>query len=247
MSHAIDLNGDVGEGLSQDEALIPFLTSVNIACGGHAGDQRSMTEAVERGLRAGAAIGAHPSYPDREHFGRRQIDATPDQVEGWLMEQIGQLRGIAARLGTALHHVKPHGALYNAAAREKHLAEVIAQVVVKIDPSLLLVALAGSELEAAGHHCGLRVVPEGFVDRAYLLNGQLAPREIPGALIEDEEIAIAQALRLARGEPIAALDGHMLCLKVDTLCIHGDGPNAVVFAQRLRERLKSEGITVRAG
>lgn len=242
----IDLNGDVGEGMAQDEMLIPLLSSVNIACGGHAGDERSMKEAVQRGLSAGAAIGAHPSFPDRDRFGRLEVEASPDQVKDWLTEQISRLAEIAGRAGTRLHHVKAHGALYNVAARDKLVATAIAEAVVSLDPSLLLLALAGSELAAAGHHCGLRVAAEGFVDRGYLLNGHLAPRGLPGALIENEETAITQAVRLARGEPIAAVDGGMICPSVDTLCIHGDGPSAVRFAQRLRKRFVSEGIEVRA-
>ena len=244
--NAVDLNGDVGEGVAQEEALIPFLTSVNIACGGHAGDERSMTEAVRRGLNAGAAIGAHPSYPDREQFGRREMAATPSLVQGWLEEQIGQLRSVAERAGVRLRHVKPHGALYNAAARDRLLAEAIVEAVAGIDKALLLVALAGGELAAAGWRGGLRVAAEGFVDRAYLTDGRLAMRGTPGALIENEETAIEQALRLARGESISTLDGGLVCPRVDTLCIHGDGPNAVVFARRLRVRLKEEGIEVRA-
>jgi len=241
----IDLNGDVGEGGLQEEGLTPFLTSVNIACGGHAGDETSMLRAVRSAGRVGAAIGAHPSFPDRDHFGRREMDASSTQVKHWLTEQILVLRSIVERSGARLRHVKPHGALYNQAARDRALAEVVAETVAGIDSTLLLVALAGSELEVAGRRAGLRVIAEGFVDRAYLGDGRLAPRSQPGAVMEDEGLAIEQALRLARGQPIAALSGGTVCPQVETLCIHGDGPNAVVFARRLRERLASEGIAVR--
>lgn len=243
---SIDLNGDVGEGVAQEEALIPLLTSVNIACGGHAGDEASMTQAVQRALAASAALGAHPSFPDREQFGRRERNASAAEVKAWLTEQILALRTIVEKAQVRLFHVKPHGALYNQAARDRALADAIAETVATLDPSLVLVALAGSELEAAGRSVGLHVVAEGFVDRAYLPDGRLAPRGQPGALIENEVQAIDQALRLARGEPITALGGGNVCPRVDTLCIHGDGPNAVVFASRLRERLASEGIAVRA-
>ncbi len=245
-ARTIDLNGDVGEGLAQDEKLIPLLTSVNIACGGHTGDERSMMEAVRRGLNAGAAIGAHPSFPDRAHFGRRQVNATSDQVQDWVREQISKLDEIALRAGARLHHVKAHGALYNIAAHDGALARAIAETVASLAPHLLLVALAGSELEAAGHRCGLRVAAEGFVDRAYRSNGQLASRETAGALIEDEATAIAQAVRLARGEGIATVDGGLIYPRVDTLCIHGDGPHAIVYARKLRSRLDAEGIAVRS-
>lgn len=242
---AIDLNGDVGEGSMQEEALIPLLSSVNIACGGHAGDERSMGEAVQRAMRAGTALGAHPSFPDREHFGRREMDATPGEVQRWMREQIVALRTVTQVFGARLHHVKPHGALYNGAVRDRSLADAIAEAVATLDPTLRLVALAGSELAAAGRRYGLRVVAEGFVDRAYLSDGGLAPRANPGAVIDDEEAAIKQGLRLARGEPISALGGGTVCPRVDTLCLHGDGPKAVVFAKNLRERLEGEGIAVR--
>lgn len=243
---SIDLNGDVGEGSAEEEALIPFLTSVNIACGGHTGDEASMAEAVRRGLAAGAALGAHPSFLDREQFGRREMTVSADQVKGWLTEQILALRAIATRAQGTLRHVKPHGALYNTAARDRALADAVAETVAGIDPSLLLVALADSELDAAGRRAGLRVAAEGFVDRAYVASGRLAPRSLPGSLIEDEARAIKQGLRLAHGEPIRVLGGGTIWPRVDTLCIHGDGPKAVVFARRLRECLEGEGIVVQA-
>lgn len=243
----IDLNGDVGEGSLNEAALIPLLTSASIACGGHAGDERSMTEAVLRAFQAGVAVGAHPSFPDRENFGRRELPVTGSEVRGWITGQVEALRIVIDRLkiGVGLRHVKLHGALYNLAARQRALAEDVVETVQAIDPSLILFALAGSELEVVARKSGLRVAAEGFIDRAYLSDGRLATREKPGAVIDDEEIAIRQALRLARGEPIEALDGGPVCPRVDTLCLHGDGPYAVVFATKLRECLTTEGIAVR--
>lgn len=240
----IDLNGDVGEGAAGDAELIPLLTSVNIACGGHAGGASSMTEAVERALAAGANIGAHPSYPDRDHFGRVEMVASPAEVRAWMQDQVGQLCAVVAAKGARLRHVKPHGALYNAAAKNIELAAAIATAVAEMDPSLVLVALAGSELERAGVSAGLRVAREGFLDRAYLRDGTLAPRDQPGAVIDDAAKALAQAIQLIRGEEIAALNGGVVRVHIDTLCVHSDSPGAVELARSARQVFAREGITI---
>lgn len=242
---SIDLNGDVGEGMPNDPELIPLLTSANIACGAHAGNVETMRCAVACALAAGVAIGAHPSFPDRGHFGRREMAATPTQIRGWLQEQIGALQLVAAREGARIRHVKPHGALYNLAARDPEIADAVALSVRAIDSTLALFVLAGSELAHAAVRAGLRAIPEGFCDRAYRLDGTLAPRTLPGAVIEDDSQMVRQALSLARGEPIEALGGGAICPQVETLCLHGDGADAVVFAKRLRAELAQAGIALR--
>lgn len=242
---AIDLNGDVGEGMASDAELIPLLTSVNIACGGHVGDEGTMGTAVEQAIAAGAAIGAHPSLPDREHFGRREISARAEEIERWVREQILALAAVARCSGTTLEHVKPHGALYNLAARDAAVAEAIVNAIRAIRSDLVVVALSGSLLVRAARARGMFVAEEGFVDRAYLANGTLAPRSQPGAMLDDGSHAIQQAVRLARGEPIATLDGGFISPRVDTLCIHGDRADVTVFTRNLRGRFAAEGIVVR--
>lgn len=240
----IDLNGDVGEGMASDVELIPLLTSVNIACGGHVGDETSMLAALQCARRAGAAVGAHPSFPDRENFGRREQNAGPVEVRGWAFEQISTLKGLAEREGLKLSHVKPHGALYNQAARIPELAGAIADAVLAIDPELTLFALAGSALVEAGRRRGLRVAAEGFLDRAYLRNGQLAPRSMAGAVLDEESRIFEQAESLARGTPFETADGGLLSVHADTLCVHGDRPNVVVMTRRIRAHLVASGIQV---
>lgn len=236
----IDLNCDLGEGFGQDGLLMPLITSANIACGGHAGDDATMRATVALARKHGVAIGAHPGFADRENFGRREIELAPAVLRASIKSQIEALQALAP-----LRHVKPHGALYNLAARNAAVAELIAEVVHGIDPALILFGLAGSELPRAGKARGLRVAHEVFADRTYQRDGSLTPRSRPDALIHDEADAAAQVLRLVRKGSVRATDGTDVAVVADTVCLHGDGSRAVAFAQRLRAELQQAGIVMR--
>jgi UPF0271 protein len=241
----IDFNCDLGEGCD-DAAVMPHISSANIACGLHAGDTETMRSTVALCLRHGVAIGAHPSFDDREHFGRREVDCTPDEIHALVLRQIMALAGIAAEQGARLTHAKPHGALYNMAARDRALADAIACAVRDADPSLILVGLSGSVLPAAGEAAGLRVLHEVFAERRYEADGRLTPRSLPDAVIHDLDDAIAQVRGIVRDGSVAARTGERIALRADTLCLHGDRPDAVSFARALRAMLDVEGIVVAA-
>ena len=247
----IDLNGDVGESfgayeIGHDAALIPILTSANIACGFHAGDPGVMRATVALARQHGTAVGAHPGFPDLVGFGRREMNATPREVEDLVAYQIGALAAIAAAQGVRLTHVKPHGALYNMAARDLDLADAIARAIAAVDPSLALFGLPGSQtLEAAQRH-KVRAVSEAFADRAYRRDGSLVPRNQPGAVIDDEQIVVTRAVAIARERVVIAADGTRVPLDVQTICVHGDTPGAAVLASRIRKALNDAGIQVRA-
>lgn len=232
----IELNADIGEGCD-DRALMPYLARVSIACGGHAGDEASMAAALRLAREYGAAVGAHPSYPDRARFGRCALDAAAEDIAAWVTQQTEALAEQAARLGLRLAHVKPHGALYNAAAQDRGVARAIAQAVAAFDPGLVLVGLAGSQLVAAGQAAGLAVLNEAFADRRYQGNGQLVSRETGGALVTDPEVAARQAQALAVGEPVVALDGSALLIRAETLCLHSDTPHALNIARAVHAAL----------
>jgi UPF0271 protein len=242
---AIDLNCDLGEGAGHDAELMPLVSSASVACGGHAGDRASMRAAIELALASGVAIGAHPGLADREGFGRRELPITPAAVAALVETQVGELRRLAAAQKARLAHVKPHGALYNMAARDFGIADAIAAAVRAIDPRLIVFGLAGGELLRAGRARGLRVAAEVFADRTYRRDGSLTPREQPGALIASEADAVAQVLRLVREGAVRATDGSDVLVTADTVCLHGDGPRAVAFAWRLRAALAAAGIEVR--
>jgi UPF0271 protein len=226
----IELNADIGEGCD-DASLMPYLARVSIACGGHTGDAASMAAALRRAAEHGVAAGAHPSYPDRSQFGRRALAASGDEIVAWVMQQTERLAEQAARLGLRLVHVKPHGALYNVAARDAAVARAIARAVAAVDPSLALVGLAGSELIAAGEAAGLAVLNEAFADRRYQPSGGLVSRETTAALIADPEVAAEQARALAQGWPVATLGGGAVRIRADTICLHSDTPGALNIAR----------------
>jgi 5-oxoprolinase (ATP-hydrolysing) subunit A len=228
----IDLNADLGEGCGDDEALLGIVTSANIASGGHAGDRATMEATVRAAIAHGVAIGAHPSYPDRAGFGRMQMERTPEEIFDDVLEQTRALANVADAQGARLHHVKAHGALYNVAARDRAVADAISRAVRAFDPQVAVVGLAGgAQLLSARSH-GLRAIAEVFADRGYRPDGSLIPRGQPGALIEDVDAAVAQALALAHGGA------------GETICIHGDGPRPVAFAGAIRAALESAGISV---
>jgi UPF0271 protein len=247
----IDLNGDVGESfgayeIGHDAELIPFLTSANIACGFHAGDPGVMRVTVALAREHGTAVGAHPGYPDLVGFGRREIAATPREVEDLVAYQIGALAAIAAVQGVRLAHVKPHGALYNMAARDASLADAIARAMAAVDRSLMLFGLPGSKsLDAARRH-GVRAVSEAFADRAYRADGSLVPRSQAGAVIDDADSVVDRAVTIARERAVVAADGSRVPLEVETICVHGDTPGAAVLASRIRKALTGAGIQVKA-
>jgi len=241
----IDLNCDMGEGAGSDEALMPLVTSANVACGFHAGDQASMRVTVRLARRHGVAVGAHPSYPDRASFGRERMARHPADVAGDVTAQVRALLAICGDEGVPLTHVKPHGALYNAAAGDRALALAIAGAVRAIDPGLAVVCLAGSAMAEVVRAAGLTCVEEAFADRGYTARGTLVPRGQPGALIEDPEEVAARASRMARERRVVAVDGTAVAVNADTLCLHGDTPGAAALAAAVRERLRRDGVEVR--
>lgn len=243
----IDLNADLGEGCGNDEALLALISSANVACGWHAGDAATMLRTVKWAIEKGVAIGAHPSFPDRENFGRTEMQRDPEAVYADVLYQIGALASMVRALGGQLHHVKPHGALYNQAARDPALAEAIVRAVRDFDSDLVFFGLAGSKMIDVARQAGLRVKEEVFADRGYNPDGSLVKRGTPGALHEDEEVALNQTLTMVREQRVRAIDGSWVPIRAETVCLHGDGAHALAFARRIRERLGAEGIAVRAG
>ena len=233
----IELNADVGEGCD-DASLMPYLNRVSIACGGHTGDAVSMAAALRLAADCGVAVGAHPSYPDRVEFGRRELAASADEIAAWVTQQIESLAEQAAQLGMRLLHVKPHGALYNMAARDASVARAIARAVAALDPALILVGLSGSQLIGAGQAAGLGVLNEAFADRRYQTDGRLVSPETSGALIVDPQLAAAQAAALAHGQVIDTWSGGRIRVQADTICLHSDTPNAFNIARAVHTALK---------
>jgi len=250
----IDLNCDMGEiaALIEDgtqDALMEHVTSVNVACGGHAGDDDTMAATIGAARWRGLAVGAHPGYPDRAHFGRRALALSPDAVAASVEEQVARLHDVAARLGVRLGHVKPHGALYNQAAHDTALALAIARGVDRAlagraAPGIVLVGLAGSRCLEIWEREGYAVAPEAFADRRYEADGTLRSRALPGALLDDPEDAAGQALALARDGAVTAFDGRRVRVAATTLCIHGDTPGAVAIAAAVARRLVAAGVVV---
>lgn len=247
----IDLNADLGESfgawrMGDDAGVMPWITSANIACGFHAGDPSIMRATILLCVRHGVAIGAHTSWPDLQGFGRREMDIAPDEVYAQTLYQVGALHALVRAAGTQLHHVKPHGALYNMAARDHGLADALARAVRDFDPTLILVGLAGGALVDAGRAAGLAVLREGFCDRRYQPDGSLTPRTRSGAVIEDIDDAVAQAVSITTRGEAAAGNGASVRVEADTLCVHGDRADAAAFAERTRRALEDAGVRVAA-
>ncbi|RAV08635.1 LamB/YcsF family protein [Paenibacillus contaminans] len=250
-SLTIDLNCDMGESfgvyeLGNDAALLDVVSSANIACGFHAGDPLTMRRTVREALSRGVAVGAHPGLPDLAGFGRREMAVSPQEAYAMTVYQIGALSAIVRAEGGRLGHVKPHGALYNMAAKDAALAEAIAEAAYKTDPALVLFGLAGSELIRAGMRLGLRTASEVFADRTYQADGSLTPRSRQDALLHDEDEAAERVVRLVRAGVVRSQQGVDVPLTAETVCIHGDGPQALAFARLIRERLEAAGIQVKA-
>jgi 5-oxoprolinase (ATP-hydrolysing) subunit A len=246
----IDLNADVGEGfgawsMGADADLLPLVTSANVACGFHAGDPAVMDHTVGLAVRAGVAIGAHPGHPDLRGFGRRVIQAAPDEVERDVLYQVGALQAFARAHGTRVVHVKPHGALYNQAAEDDALARAIARGVARAGRDLILVGLASTAaMRGAAEAEGLRFAAEAFADRRYTAAGTLLSRREPGAVLTDPAEAAAQAVKIATEGRVLSGDGHEVVLAADTLCLHGDNPAALANATAVRRALEAAGVMV---
>ncbi|QFU20422.1 5-oxoprolinase subunit PxpA [Shewanella eurypsychrophilus] len=238
-AYPIDLNADLGEGGLHDEALLQLITSANIACGGHIGDTASMEVTVKLALASGVNIGAHPSYPDREHFGRQSIIISDSELFDSLFQQIVVIKEVCDAINAKLFHVKPHGALYNKAAENTHLGLLLIKVIKQVDPKLKLMILANSPLAKLAKQHGLDVIEEAFADRAYLNSGMLAPRQMKGAVLADDAQALVQVDKIINQQPITTLDGGTVLVSADSICLHGDNEHALRFAQKIRKVLRT--------
>ena len=250
MAKSIDLNADIGEytgtsGAALDDSILDVVSSASIACGGHAGDLKVMQRTVDSAARRGVAIGAHPSYPDHENFGRREMQIAEEELEAELVSQIEALAKCCANAGAPLRYVKPHGALYNVAARNDEVARVIAVAVQRVNPSLALLGLADSTMIYEAARAGLTVACEAFADRAYLANGTLLSRDRPGAVLHDPDGVASRALVMARDQYVETIDGVRLEVKADSLCIHGDNPHALALVTATRAALQGAGFVIR--
>ena len=247
----VDLNSDLGESfgaytLGMDERILEVISSANIACGFHAGDPEVMRKTVGLALKNGVAIGAHPGLPDLVGFGRRNLAVTPKEVYAMMVYQIGALWAFAKAEGAKVRHVKAHGALYNMAAADEKLAEALAEAVYKVDGELILFGLSGSWMIKKARAIGLKTAEEVFADRSYQKDGSLTPRSQPGAMITDEEASLAQVLGMVKNGTVKSVQGDVVSIKADTICVHGDGEHALEFSKRIKERLIAEGVTVSA-
>lgn len=247
----VDLNSDLGESfgnytIGMDNDIIPFVTSVNIACGWHAGDPMVMNDTVKSAIQNGIAIGVHPGYPDLIGFGRRNLAVSPAELKAYVIYQIGALQAFVTAHGGRLQHVKPHGAMYNMAAVDYKLAMAIAEGIKVVAPEAIFMGLANSEMIRAGKAVGLRVAQEVFADRAYQNNGTLVPRSQPGAVIHDPAEAISRVVRMVKERRVVAITGEAIEIQADSICVHGDNPEAVAFVRTIRETLISEGVQIKA-
>jgi UPF0271 protein len=242
---AIDLNCDMGEGAGEDEGIVPLVSSINVACGFHAGDPATIRATIRLAARHGVAVGAHPSYPDREGFGRAPMARSPEEVRDDVLYQVAAVRAFCAAEGVPLVHVKPHGALYNTAAQDPALAAAICEAVRQVDRGLVVVCLAGSPMAGVVRSLGMRCAEEAFADRGYTPEGTLVPRGMPGALVEDPGAVAERVAAMARDRRVSSVAGTPVTVAADTICLHGDTPGAATMAAAIRARLTREGIEVR--
>lgn len=245
----IDLNADLGESfgmwkMGADEELMHHVSSVNVACGFHAGDPTIIRRTIETALKNKVKIGAHPSFPDRQGFGRREMKMSPSEISDFVLYQVAAIKSVTEALGGVLSHVKPHGALYNLAARDRNVADAIASAVRMIDPRLVLVGLAGSISLEAARDAGLACLAEAFADRTYRSDGSLTPRECENALIDDEKASVEQVLGMIERNVVTSTDGAEVRIEAGTICLHGDSPQAVRFAASLKQTLVTRGIEI---
>ena len=246
MNLVIDLNSDLGEGAGHDNEILDLVSSANIACGFHAGDASSMFATIQAALERGVSLGAHPSFPDRENFGRTEMTMAPAEVYSVVAYQIGAFHALARAAGSRMNHVKAHGALYNIAARDRALAEVIANAVFALDPKLILFAPVGSQLDLAALELGLETASEVFADRNYMPDGSLVPRSDSRAFVHDPVEAADRIIRMLGEQKVRAVDGTDVPISASTVCVHGDNPQAVEFVRKLRERLELEDVLIAA-
>jgi UPF0271 protein len=244
MNLIVDLNADLGEGSGHDAELFGLISSASIATGFHAGDADTMHAAVVGATAHGVAIGAHPSFFDRENFGRRELKVSPEQVSEGVAYQLGIFQAIAAAAGVSPNHVKPHGALYNMAVRDEKLADAIARAIKSVDPNLILFAPDNTDLARAGEAHGLQIAREVFADRNYLSDGWLVPRTRADALLTDPAEAAKRVLRMLREGKVRSVEGDDVNVRAETICVHGDTPGAVEFARELRSQLVSQGVRI---
>ncbi|HQU92808.1 MAG TPA: 5-oxoprolinase subunit PxpA [Pyrinomonadaceae bacterium] len=240
----IDLNCDLGEGCGSDAELMRYISSANIACGFHAGDGDTMRRTVELALEQGVAIGAHPGYADPENFGRTQMKLAPAEVRQLIFDQLDALKRVCDPLGAKIGHIKPHGALYNQAAKDRELASAVVEAVTEWDRDLIFYGLSGSEMIAEAQKVGLRTASEVFADRTYQSDGSLTPRTESNALITETETSATQVLDMIRYGRVRSTDAIMVAIKCETICLHGDGDHAVEFASLIRERLEADGVNI---
>ena len=245
----VDLNCDLGESfgaytMGMDEAVVPHVTSINVACGYHAGDPLIMEKTMDLAAKYGVAVGAHPGFPDLLGFGRRPMTVTPEEAGAYVKYQLGALMAFARSHGLRLQHVKPHGALYNMAAKDAKLARGIAQAVVGVDQDIYLMGLAGSVMLEEAEKAGLPVISEVFADRAYNDDGSLVNRRLPGAVIHDADEAAARAVKMAKENKVVSINGKVIDIKADSICVHGDNEAAIELVKKIRAALAAEGIAV---
>ncbi|MCR5150807.1 MAG: LamB/YcsF family protein [Clostridiales bacterium] len=240
--YKIDLNCDLGEGAAFDEQIIPLISSANIACGFHAGDSETMAKTLELCKKNGIAAGAHPGYPDKENFGRNNMDVTPEQVYYFTLNQLGAISALAKAKGVKLQHIKPHGAMYNMAAKNKALSDAIAKAVKDFDGSLILLALSGSEMINSAKEYGLKYAAEVFADRAYEKDGTLRARKLEGSMITDENEAVKRVIRMVKEGKVTCYTGEDVCVEAHSVCVHGDGEKALDFVRMLNDAFEKEGI-----
>ncbi|MDG6895239.1 5-oxoprolinase subunit PxpA [Volucribacter amazonae] len=245
MKH-VDLNADLAEGCANDEKLLSLVSSANIACGLHAGDYNEMRKAISWAKQNKVTIGAHPSFPDRENFGRNNMQLAPEQLTSCLLYQLGALQALCDEQQVQLSYVKPHGALYNQAAKDMALAQLIASTIKSFNPKLKLMGLSGSLLIKAAQQQGLAVISEVFADRHYLADGSLVPRSRADALVESDDEAIAQVLQMVLTGTVKSVEGDVIKVQADSICLHGDGAHALAFAQRIRQELQQHNIAIKA-
>ena len=246
MKLSVDLNADLGEGSGHDAELFELISSANIATGFHAGDSDTMHAAISAAMQRGVAVGAHPSFFDRENFGRKELKVPNEEVFDAVAYQLGIFQAIASALGVRPNHVKPHGALYNMAVRDEKLADAIARGIESVDPKLILFAPDNTELARAGETHGVQIAREIFADRNYLNDGWLVPRTRPDALLRDPKEAAERVLRMLREGKVRSVEGRDIDVRGETICVHGDTPGAVEFARELRTQLEREGVGIRA-
>ena len=247
--YKVDLNSDLGESfgnykLGCDEEVTKFVSSVNVACGFHAGDPLVMAKTLELARINGAAVGAHPGYPDLQGFGRRKMDCTPAELKAYTLYQLGALDAFCRASGLKMQHVKPHGMMYNTIAVDEVRAMAVAEAIAEFDSGLIFLALAGSRMITAAEKCGLRTASEVFADRAYMPDGTLTPRSMEGSVIGDRDEAIARTVRMIKEGVVTAINGEDIPIRAESVCVHGDNPKAVEFVRTIRERLEAEGIEI---